>query len=265
MAITACHKRVQVNLFGLKKLLPLLLLWPTAVCAFDEPKPQGSHGSSLAVDAGLWIATYAMETYWIQPEGINNFPTSSIDKYAREKTHGPQVDAEYTSREMAWRNYSDAGITGMVAGAIASPFATKGPQLEKLSLVSRSFAVNNFATTFLKNAVHRSRPKPSLNPTVEQDGDNAKSFPSGHSSNAMVAATSIVLMTPDKPAAFHAVVYGLGASIGLARIMADRHFLTDVLVGGALGYGITRSVFTNQKQDTNVIAGLTSIGFRFVF
>jgi membrane-associated phospholipid phosphatase len=81
----------------------------------------------------------------------------------------------------------------------------------------------------------------------------------------MVAATSIVLLTPDQPAVFHAAIYGLGASIGLARIMADRHFLTDVLVGGAIGYGITRAVFADQKSQTSVVAGLTSLGYRIVF
>lgn len=249
------------------QLILLTLFFPfNQANAFDGLNGKEIPTSSLAVDASLWLATYAMETYWVQPEGVREFPTSGFDNAAREVIHGAHVDELYNSRETSWRNYSDLGITGIVVGTIGTSFTTRHATLNNLILVNRAFAVNNFATTFLKNAVHRSRPKAALNSAVPQDGDNAKSFPSGHSSNAMVAATSIVLMTPDKPAIFHAAIYGLGASIGIARIMADRHFLTDVLLGAALGIGVTHAVFKDQKvDDARLVAGLTSFGYRFVF
>jgi len=153
----------------------------------------------------------------------------------------------------------------MVIGSVTVPWLDRDQRWNKLALVSRTFAVNNFATTLLKNAVHRSRPKPIFSDAAPQDGDNAKSFPSGHSSNAMVAATSLVLLTPDQHPAVHALIYGLGASIGLARILADRHFLTDVLVGGAMGYFITRAVFQHSSEEYGLAAGVSSLGVRFVF
>ena len=240
--------------------ITLLLSSVESPCHGASSEPVGARfpATGYAIDAGLWMATYSMERYWDQPSGLRDFPTSSIDHKVRASLHGSEVDADYNDREMTWRHYSDAG-------SIAVPFMNQDQSSRNLSLVSRAFAINNFATTLLKNAVHRSRPKPTLNSDVHQDGDNAKSFPSGHSSNAMVAATSLVLLTPNQSPAVHAGIYALGASIGLARIMADRHFLTDVLVGGALGYWVTRAVFEQEDGQGPIVAGVSSLGFRFVF
>ena len=233
--------------------------------ASDDRAVSGELSTGLAIDAGLWLTVYAMETYWRQPTGLRTFPTDGFDRSARDIIHGTQLDEECNPREMLWRRYSDYGVAGLVAGSIAVPLASSSEQIQKLGAVSRAFAVNNLATTFLKHAVHRSRPKPTLSNAVPQDGDHAKSFPSGHSSNAMVAATSIVLMTPGKPLAFHAAIYGLGASIGMARIMADRHFLTDVLAGAAIGVGITHVVFWEQQSLGTMSAGVNSIGYILKF
>lgn len=247
----------------------VLILSPSTGWSMDQSSSGSFSTKPFAVDAGLWIATYAMETYWTQPEGLRTFPTTSFDEFARNRLHGAELEEEYTPRERAWRKYSDLGIAGLVVGSLATPLVSDDSRWSKLSKVSRAFAINNFATIFLKNAVHRSRPKPSRLESVPQDGDNAKSFPSGHASNAMVAATSIVLLTPDKPVAFHAAVYGLAGSIAVARVLADRHHLTDILVGAALGYGVTRLTFQSenaeQRDQAKVLAGLSSVGLQFSF
>ena len=46
------------------------------------------------------------------------------------------------------------------------------------------------------------------------------------------------------------VAYGTAAAVGAARVAAQRHYLSDVLVGGALGYAIGRYVYrTHQRLD----------------
>lgn len=237
---------------------------PSVVTASDGPETrEKSYKQEFAVDAGLWISTYIMETSWAQPSGLRDFPTASFDKSVRRQLHGDEVRAADNPGEMAWRRYSDYGIAGMVTGSVATAAAGEG--WRSLSQVSRAFAVNNVATTLLKNAVHRSRPKPTISKSEPQDGDNAKSFPSGHSSNAMVAATSLMLLTPDVHPAIHYAIFTLGASVGLGRIMADRHFFTDVLVGAALGVGSTLAVFSSENTLVSVVAGPSTVGLCFHF
>ena len=252
------------------KLWILLLLicetFPASqVRAEDRSASFGATEVGFATDAGLWLGTYAMESLWHQPNGVRNFPSESLDLDVRRSTHGGHVNNDYNSREMAWRRYSDTGIAGLVAGAIATPLGQGSHTIASLAKVSRAFAVNNFACTLIKNAVHRSRPKPTLSMSVDQGDDNAKSFPSSHASNAMVAATSIAFLTPDAPIALHAFVYAFGASIGMGRIMADRHFFTDVVAGSAIGVGITRWVFANSDDNHAIFFRGNSIALQIRF
>lgn len=225
-----------------------------------------SAGRSLGLDAALWLAVYGMEELWIQPEGQRHFATSGFDEYAREKLHGNYATRDYNLREMVWRNYSDYGISTMVVGAIAAPFADSSSSSTDLLAVSRVFAANNFATTILKNAFHRSRPKPTRFDDVSQSGDDAKSFPSGHASNAFAAATTIVTLVPSMPIAGQIATYGFAGSIAIARLMADRHFATDILVGALLGHAIARSTLSiSDDQRLKILPGLPAFGLKYSF
>lgn len=229
-----------------------LFLAPTPSPANDESWPSTPIPRGLVTDAGLWTVTWGMENFWHQPAGVRNFPTTSLDMGVRSRLHGELVEKTYSERERAWRQFSDFSIAGLVTGSLATPMLMQKRSIQPLIKVSRAFALNNFACSLLKNAVHRARPKPALIPEVAQNGDNAKSFPSSHASNALVAATSMVLMTPESSAVFHATIYALGASIAIGRVMADRHFFTDIVVGGAIGAGITHWVFSRSDSDQEI-------------
>jgi membrane-associated phospholipid phosphatase len=72
-------------------------------------------------------------------------------------------------------------------------------------------------------------------------------------------------LTPDAPIALHAFVYAFGASIGMGRIMADRHFFTDVVAGSAIGVGITRWVFANSDDNHAIFFRGNSIALQIRF
>jgi membrane-associated phospholipid phosphatase len=42
--------------------------------------------------------------------------------------------------------------------------------------------------------------------------------------------------------------YGTAAAVSAARVAAQRHYLSDVLVGGALGYAIGRYVYFTHRR-----------------
>jgi membrane-associated phospholipid phosphatase len=105
--------------------------------------------------------------------------------------------------------------------------------------MAQAFIVNSTYTEILKRAVGRERP---------DQADN-KSFPSGHTSNAFALAT---VANAHFGAKVGIPAYLAAGAIGLARVDANKHNLSDVVAGAALGYIVGRTVV---KQDGTTTHG----------
>jgi len=65
--------------------------------------------------------------------------------------------------------------------------------------------------------------------------EGGKSFPSGHAATSFAFASVIAHRYPNKPWLKWSV-YGLATGVSLARVGGKKHFASDILVGGTLGY-----------------------------
>lgn len=79
--------------------------------------------------------------------------------------------------------------------------------------------------------------------------DGGGSFPSGHAVSAWSVATVIASEYRDKPLVKYGV-YGLAAAVSVSRYTGRNHFLSDVLIGSAIGYGIGRYVYKTHHDST---------------
>lgn len=68
------------------------------------------------------------------------------------------------------------------------------------------------------------------------------SFPSGHAIHAWSVATVIANEYSDHRSV-QIAAYGIATAVSMARFTGEKHFLSDILVGSALGYGIGRYVY----------------------
>jgi membrane-associated phospholipid phosphatase len=87
--------------------------------------------------------------------------------------------------------------------------------------------------TILKYGVNRERPY-SKYPDIEKLADDfTPSFPSGHTTSAFCAATSLSLMYPK----WYVVVssYSWAAAVGYSRLHMGMHYPSDVIAGAILG------------------------------
>jgi membrane-associated phospholipid phosphatase len=71
------------------------------------------------------------------------------------------------------------------------------------------------------------------------------SFPSGHTIAAFSIATVVARRYGNHRWVPYAA-YGMAALVGFSRLSLSAHFLSDVFMGGALGYSISR--FTVLRQ-----------------
>ncbi len=151
---------------------------------------------------------------------------------------------------------SNAGLGALGAAAgglfLAGHFSGNERARETGFLSAEAAAEAELTGEIIKLAFERRRPYPG---TV--DGDfwaHGSSFPSGHALAAWSVATVVASEYRDRPA-LEIGAYGLAALTSLARFPAQKHFLSDVLVGSVAGYLIGRHVYNahhNQEHHLSV-------------
>ncbi len=87
----------------------------------------------------------------------------------------------------------------------------------------------------IKFATHRERP----------DGSNAQSFPSGHSAVTFAAATVILRHLGWKNAVLG---YTIASYVAASRLHDNRHYLSDVIFGAAVGTIAGRTVTEHGRE-----------------
>jgi membrane-associated phospholipid phosphatase len=105
----------------------------------------------------------------------------------------------------------------------------------------------------VKLATDRMRPYEGGNGHFWTGGD---AFPSGHSMEAWALAKVVSDEYSDKPLV-KIGMYSFATAVSLSRITSQRHYASDVLVGGALGYLMGSFVMRNhhpQPQETQAKA-----------
>jgi membrane-associated phospholipid phosphatase len=122
-------------------------------------------------------------------------------------------------------------------GTLADPsWATA---IDDLTPVIEAMVITQWVTRAIKIPVGRQRPYAHY--TAPADYEDNLSFPSGHTSRAFSLAVSAAMIARARGYRSEPYIWTLGFTAASAsaylRIAADRHYLTDVLAGAAIGIG----------------------------
>jgi membrane-associated phospholipid phosphatase len=166
--------------------------------------------------------------------------------------------ARYFRNTTAFNSYGRAlPSAGTSAAIVAAPLALYGAgllrkdsKMTSTALLAREAVANaEILTEVFKPAVSRWRPT-SLPPngnfadTFAEGGDRfssaRNSFPSGHTITAFAVATVISRRYGREDRWVPILAYGGAAAIGFSRLTLSAHYTSDVFVGAALGYSISR-------------------------
>ncbi len=114
-------------------------------------------------------------------------------------------------------------------------------------------AIAAIGTEALKVIVKRPRPYETYSDIYPDEIDNGNAFPSGHTSVAFAAATSILLN--QKKWYFAVPAFAWASGLGYSRIYLGQHYPSDVaagaLVGAASAYAshwLNKKFFTGKKK-----------------
>ncbi len=109
-------------------------------------------------------------------------------------------------------------------------------------LMTKATAYSSLMTTILKYSIRERRP----------DHSARNSFPSGHSTTIFAFAGIIGI----EHEWYYAVpAYALGAFVGYSRLNDNKHYLADVIAGGAIGIAYAYGV-SKVQQNKNVSASM---------
>ncbi|MFZ4398601.1 MAG: phosphatase PAP2 family protein [Bacteroidales bacterium] len=159
--------------------------------------------------------------------------------------------------------FTNGGEIPVVGGISATMYLAgsiiKNDKLMQTGAIAGYALVNSaVVVTLLKMIAGRQRPRvdatniwhpfpESLKQFSGNSPDLYNSFPSGHSIAAFTLAT-VIAQQYKETKFIPVIVYTLATGVALSRTTENAHWLSDVMIGSALGYGIGKYLAKNHSQ-----------------
>ncbi|HYV12635.1 MAG TPA: phosphatase PAP2 family protein [Pyrinomonadaceae bacterium] len=202
----------------------------------------------LSDQKAIWTAPFHLERSdmkWVVPAGVGFMALVTTDRITGDEIF------EADRQVKASQGISYAGsIYGL--GAVAGTFYLIGRKkndyrARETGVLSAEAMINSIIVEgALKGITQRARPLDGRERSEFFDGGS--SFPSGHSTQAWAVATVIAHEYKDRPAV-QIAAYGIASAVSVARFTGHKHYLSDVLAGSALGFGIGKFVYHAHHRE----------------
>jgi membrane-associated phospholipid phosphatase len=114
-----------------------------------------------------------------------------------------------------------------------------------------SYATMAITVNILKKTIHETRP--------DASGDN--SFPSGHTATAFTGAELFHQGLKNSAPILSYAAYPIAASVGIYRLLNNKHYLSDVIVGAGIGILSTKLAYSVYHPKTSTKPQKFSLNF----
>ena len=181
---------------------------------------------------------------WLAPLGLATAALIATDRRTAGALHDNRLRLNI-SRDIGYLG------SGYGAGAVAAAFYLIGrkennPRLRETGLLGAEALIDGaIVLSALKLAT--ARPRPRKDQGRGRFFHGGLSFPSGHPMAAWSLATIVANEYHDRPMV-QVAAYGLATLVGVSRFTGRNHFLSDVVVGSAMGYGIGHYVYRTHRD-----------------
>jgi len=252
--------RSEAGRLGLATALMLMLAVcvlaqePAAVPTPDPtPTPQeklckGNFFKNILCDQkAIWLSPRELrgkDARWLAPLALGTANLIATDRYTAGEF------GQNSTRLQLSNAISHAGDAyGMGTIVAATYLIGRGTSNSKLSHTGKLAAEALIDATIVDMAFKQitQRPRPLEDRGRGRFFTGGHSHPSGHSAAVWSVATVFACRYDKKPVVRYGAYLAAGA-VGISRFTARRHFLSDILVGSALGYGVGRYVCHVDKK-----------------
>jgi PAP2 superfamily len=175
-------------------------------------------------------------------------PDVTLERDLHSDTHGQSLGAAHF-----FTTLGDAPVGMLLIGTayLTGRWTGHDRFAGAASLSAEAVLDTGLWVTVLKGLSARTRPSSTgqffqYHPT---GGQQAGSFPSGHTSGAFAAASVFAGMYREDHRWVPWAAYGTATLVGISRIALGRHFPTDVLVGAFIGDSFGRMVLARERGE----------------
>ncbi|MFY0569256.1 phosphatase PAP2 family protein [Archangium lansingense] len=218
----------------------------------------------------LWIASETVlkdelapkTCRWCDRSADGTDTLNALDRWGR----GVAADtAEGRDQWNMWSNIVGFGVlpVGVLGGQYLLSSGSGAPPeyyAQDATIIVESVVVSSLVNQVVKFSVGRERPfvhvlPEDQKPLTEHPNDNNLSFYSGHTNMAFALVTAAGTVSELRGYKHRWLIWAVGlpaaASVGLMRMGADKHYLTDVLVGAAAGtlFGVGMPLLLHGRQN----------------
>jgi membrane-associated phospholipid phosphatase len=225
-----------------------------------SPRPQASPSPTQALERrffknilqdqrAIWTSPLHIDSddsKWLVPLGLSTTALLFTDQYTAAALHSDRTRLN-VSRDVSY--LGSAYATGAISGAFYLVGRAKNDARARETGILAAQALLNGVSVgeALKFGTQRTRPRQDIQGEFFEGG---KSFPSGHAINSWALATVIASEYKHRPFVRFGA-FGLATLVSASRFTGGNHFLSDVLIGSAIGYGIGRYVYRTH-HDPNL-------------
>ncbi len=197
----------------------------------------------------IWTAPLHLDRgdmKWVVPGSIGFMALITTDRITGDEMG--EADRQVTISRRISNVGSIYSLTAIAGAFYFAGRAKHDSRARETGLLSAEAMINSIIVEgALKGITQRGRPLDGIERSEFFDGGS--SFPSGHSTQAWAVATVIANEYKHRPAV-QIAAYGVAGAISVARFTGHKHYISDVLAGSAIGYGIGNFVFKAHHRES---------------
>lgn len=217
------------------KYTPLLIAFVLALVVSRQTNAQ--HADSIAAAKSHRVARALVAPAIFVAAGLAiQQENESIQRYFRR----PEGEEQNPAASRHISDYTQFAPIALMYGLKLAGNHGEHKLLKSTSMLLQSEALMIALVRPLKHLTNETRP----------DG-SAFSFPSGHTAQAFMAAAFLHKEYGHKSIWYSVAGYTMATAVGTCRMVSNRHWASDVLVGAGIGILSTNLVYLGHKHRKN--------------